>query len=225
MKNFTIFFCLIMAMASGNAIAAKRYVSDQLTITVRSGQGSQHKVLKALKTGARMELLEEFPDTGYAHVELEDGLQGFVRLQYLVDKPVALDRLTWLQGKYDKLKEQNNATKEELANLKAEFSKLSRNSAKLDKESKELQQRMSHINQVAAKPILLDKENRQLKEENVTLANEQNLLRQENQILKDRQGRDWFIAGGGVMLLGVLLGIVLPKLGWRKKSSWSGGSL
>ncbi|MDH5407328.1 MAG: TIGR04211 family SH3 domain-containing protein [Gammaproteobacteria bacterium] len=214
-----------MAMASGNAIAAKRYVSDQLTITVRSGQGSQHKVLKALKTGARMELLEEFPDTGYAHVELEDGLQGFVRLQYLVDKPVALDRLTWLQGKYDKLKEQNNATKEELANLKAEFSKLSRNSAKLDKESKELQQRMSHINQVAAKPILLDKENRQLKEENVTLANEQNLLRQENQILKDRQGRDWFIAGGGVMLLGVLLGIVLPKLGWRKKSSWSGGSL
>ena len=225
MKKITILFCLLISMASNNVLAAKKYVSDQLTITIRSGQGSQHKILKAIKTGARMEILEEFPDTGYAHVELDDGMQGFVRLQYLIDKPVAQDRLTWLQGKYDKLKELSQSQKEELANLKAEYSKLSRNSSKLDKESKALQERMTHINQVAAKPILLDKENRELKEQNVTLTNEVQLIQQENQILKDRAARDWFIAGGGVMVLGILLGIVLPKLGWRKKSSWGGGSL
>lgn len=224
-KKITLLICLLLGFATGTTHAAKKYVSDQLIITLRSGQGSQHKVIKTITTGTAMEILEEYPDTGYALARLNDGIEGWVRTQYLTDKPVAQDRLTWLQGKYEKLKESATQQKTELATLKTEYSKLSRDSKKLDKESKLLQEKMARINQVAAKPILLDKENRELKEKNVTISNEMQLLSQENQILKDRADRDWFIAGGGVMLLGIILGLILPKLGWRKKSSWGGGGL
>lgn len=223
MKKITISFCIVLGLIAGTAQAAKRYVNDQIIITVRAGAGKEHKVLKTITSGTPMEILEEQPDTGYALARLNDGLEGWVRTQYLTDKPVAKDKLAWLQGKYDKLKEKASQQKKELDTLKTEYGKLSKDSKKLEKDSKALHDRMSHINKVAAKPILLDKENRELKEKNITLANEMQLLSQENQILKDRDDRDWFIAGGGVMLLGILLGIVLPKLGWRKKSSWSGG--
>ncbi|MDH5179576.1 MAG: TIGR04211 family SH3 domain-containing protein [Gammaproteobacteria bacterium] len=224
-KKITLLFCILAGLAAGTAHAAKKYVSDNLIITLRSGDGSQHKVVKTITTGTPMEILEERADTGYSRARLEDGTEGWVRTQYLTDKPVAQALLDRLQVRYDKLRESQQAQKTELDTLKAELARLNRDNQKMEKDNKSMQDRMTHINTVAAKPILLDKENRELKEQNVILVNEKQLLSQENQILKDRSSRDWFIAGGGVMLVGILLGLILPKLGWRKKNSWSSGGL
>lgn len=210
---------------TGEVQAVTKYVGDHLIITLRSGQGNQHKIIRTLTTGTKLEILEEVPEAGYARVRLEDGTEGWVRSQYLSDGPVAKDLLESLEKRYERLKEKAGASAEELKALKAEFNKLSNERNKLEKDYKEVQTRMSRINEVAAKPILLDKENRELKEKNVTLSNEMQLIAQENQILKDRSDRDWFIAGGGVMVVGILLGLLLPKLRSGKKSSWSGGSL
>lgn len=224
MKKITLLFCLVLGFAAGPVHAAKKYVADHLIITVRSGAGKEHKVIKTITTGTALEILEEQSDTGYALARLPDGMEGWVRTQYLIDQPAAKDKLTRLQTRYNKLKDSASAQKQELATLKSEYAKLSRDSKKLEKSNKVLDDRMKHINTVAAKPILLDKENRELKEKNVTLANEVQLLSQENQVLKDRSSRDWFIAGAGVMVLGLLLGLILPRFGFRKKSSWGGGS-
>ena len=53
-----------------------------------------------------------------------------------------------------------------------------------------------------------------------SLEKELQLIQQENQSLKDRSQREWFIAGAGVLLGGMLLGLIIPKLRWRKKSGW-----
>lgn len=214
MYKFVVSILLTGMLFSTELHAQTRYVADHLIITVRSGQGSQHKIIKTITTGAKMTLLEEFADTGYARVTLEDGTEGWVRTQYLTDKPVAKAQLEWFKGQHKKVKEQLTNTEEELRALK-----------KVEKDHKVLQARMKRISEAAAKPILLDKENRELKEQNVTLTNEMQLISQENQILKDRSDRDWFIAGGGVMVIGILLGLFLPKLRPSKKSSWSGSSL
>lgn len=225
MNRIVVLFLLFFSVFFSEAQAATKYVSDHLIITVRSGQGSQHRIIKTITTGTRMEVLEEQADIGYARVRLDDGTEGWVRTQYLSDTPAAKDLLAKLENRYEQLKEKAKAGEEELKTLKAEFAKLNRENSKLEKDYKEVQDHMSRINEVAAKPILLDKENRELKEKNVTLTNEMQLVSQENQILKDRSDRDWFIAGGGVMVVGILLGLLLPKLRSSKKNSWSGGSL
>lgn len=214
MYKIVVSFLLSSLLFIGELQAETRYVSDHLIITIRSGAGSQHKIIKTITSGMKMNILEEQPDTGYARVTLADGTEGWVRTQYLTDKPVAKDQLEWFKGQYNKLKDKQSSLEEELKALR-----------KTEREHKVLQDKMKRISEAAAKPILLDKENRELKEQNVTLTNEMQLISQENQILKDRSDRDWFIAGGGVMVLGLLLGLFLPKLRPSKKSSWSGSSL
>ena len=54
----------------------------------------------------------------------------------------------------------------------------------------------------------------------VTNERELETLRRENDMLKNSNAQDWFLTGPGVLLLGLILGFLLPKLGWRKKSSW-----
>ena len=225
MIKIPVLLLLSISIFVTEAQAATKYVNDNLTITVRSGQGNEHKIIKTISTGDKVDVLEEFPDTGYVRATLNDGTEGWILSRYLTDKPVAKDLLERVEKRYEQLKQKYDESTEELKNLKAEFSKINRDSASVSKDYKALQDRMERINEVAAKPILLDKENRELKEQNVTLTNEMQLIKQENQILKDRSDRDWFIAGGGVMVIGILLGIVLPKLRSSKKSSWSGGSL
>ena len=225
MIKIPVLLLLSISIFVTEAQAATKYVNDNLTITVRSGQGNEHKIIKTISTGDKVDVLEEFPDTGYVRATLNDGTEGWILSRYLTDKPVAKDLLERVEKRYEQLKQKYDESTEELKTLKAEFSKINRDSASVSKDYKALQDRMERINEVAAKPILLDKENRELKEQNVTLTNEMQLIKQENQILKDRSDRDWFIAGGGVMVIGILLGIVLPKLRSSKKSSWSGGSL
>ena len=223
-NKIVILLLLTFSIITTEAQAAKKYVGDHLVITLRSGPGTENKVIKGLPSGTALEILQE-AENGYAFARLDDGTEGWVRVQYLSDTPIAKDLLDKLQVKYDKLKEQYAEAKGELGSLKSEHSKVSKGSSKLENQYKALQDRMARINQVAAKPILLDKENRELKEQNVTLSNEMSLVRQENQILKDRSDRDWFIAGAGVVLFGVILGLLLPKIRVRKKDGWSGGSL
>jgi len=38
--------------------------------------------------------------------------------------------------------------------------------------------------------------------------------------LKDRSEREWFVRGAGVVIVGILIGLIVPRLKLRKKSSW-----
>ena len=196
-----------------------KYVSDELIITMRSGQGSQYQILKTLPSGTRLEVLEA-SDSGYTKVRVAEGLEGWVLSRYLSPEPIAKEKLAVAQRQLKRLKDQNSTLKQELASLKNSQRELESERAALLSKSKTADAELERLNQVAAQPILLDNQNRQLKQQNVSLEKELQLLQQENQSLKDRSQREWFIAGAGVLLGGMLLGLIVPKLRWRKKSSW-----
>lgn len=196
-----------------------QYVSDHLIITMRSGQGSQYQILKTLPSGTRLEVLET-SDTGYTKVRIADGQEGWVLTRYLIEEPIAKEKLAAAENKLQRLREQNNALKEELANLKNSSADLEAERSALLSQAESAKADLERLNKVAAQPIVLDKQNRDLKQQNVSLEKELQLMQQENQALKDRSQREWFIAGAGVLLGGMLLGLIIPKLRWRKKSGW-----
>jgi SH3 domain protein len=196
-----------------------QYVSDHLIITMRSGQGSQYQILKTLPSGTRLEVLET-SDTGYTKVRIADGQEGWVLTRYLIEEPIAKEKLAAAENKLQRLREQNNALKEELANLKNSSADLEAERSALLSQAESAKADLERLNKVAAQPVVLDKQNRDLKQQNVSLEKELQLMQQENQALKDRSQREWFIAGAGVLLGGMLLGLIIPKLRWRKKSGW-----
>jgi len=196
-----------------------QYVSDQLIITMRSGQGSQYQILKTLPSGTRLEVLEA-SDTGYTKVRNSEGVEGWVLSRYLSPQPIAREKLAAAQSRLKRLKDQNSKLKQELTALQKSSRDLEAERTALLSKTESTDAELERLNQVAAQPILLNNQNQQLKQQNVSLEKELQLVQQENQSLKDRSQREWFIAGAGVLLGGMLLGLVVPKLRWRKKSNW-----
>ena len=84
---------------------------------------------------------------------------------------------------------------------------------KLTRELNELKKTMSSSAQ-------LRNERDELQERVVNVERDLQQYKLENQALKDTASQDWFLYGGILALFGVLLGFILPKLGWRRKSSW-----
>jgi len=202
------------------AVAETFYVSDQLRITLRSGQGNQFQIIRALESGTPLEVTEQ-TDTGYSQVRLEDGTEGWVRSQYLVNEPIAKDKLSKAELKLKKLTKSLGTIKTERDSLREENKVLGNAKQRLDKDIASLSDKVKYITEVAAKPQLeLETSNTRLQQANLELEKGMQRLGQENQVLRDRSNREWFIAGAGVLIAGMLLGLILPKIRWKRKSSW-----
>jgi SH3 domain protein len=73
----------------------------------------------------------------------------------------------------------------------------------------------------AARGLTLSNENRDLKKQIVDLQREIQDLHNETQRLNDRGRRDWFVIGALVVSGGFIAGLIVPRIRWRKKSSWN----
>lgn len=210
---------IIPVLLPAAALAESIYVSDHLVITIRTGKGTQYQIIKTAPSGTKLELLEE-SDDGYSYVRTPDGVEGWARTQYLSKEPIASVLLEKAQARLTRYKDQNNKLKAELKTLHQQTSTLTEENKSLSGSSKSLGTELARLKEVSARPIQLENENRKLQQANVTLEKEMQLLSQENQVLKDRSQREWFVAGALVLLGGLIIGLVIPKIRWKKKSSW-----
>ena len=218
-KHALILSYFLISILSFAAQAKTQYVSDHLVITVRTGQGAQFQIIKTLESGEHVEVLE-VTDTGYTRIETADGTEGWVRTQYLAEEPVASEKLVKAEAKLLKTRTALNNLKEKFASLSKEHKILSQSQATLSTDKQQLDTELARLSEVAKKPILLDKQNRELQQKNVTLEKDLQRLNQENYSLKDRSQREWFIAGALVLFGGMILGLLIPKLRGRKRNSW-----
>lgn len=218
-KYVLILTYLLISTVSFSTQAKTQYVSDHLVITVRTGQGAQYQIIKTLESGEHVEVLE-ITDTGYTRIETSDGTEGWVRSQYLAEEPVASEKLVKAEARLLNTRTALKNIKEKFSTLSKEHKTLSQSQATLSTDKQQLDTELARLNEVAKKPILLDKQNRALQQKNVTLEKDLQRLNQENHSLKDRSQREWFIAGALVLFGGMILGLLIPKLRGRKRSSW-----
>lgn len=216
-KGFWLVLTLLIPMT---AIAATKYVSDDLVITLRTGQGNQYAIIKTLSSGSLLTILQE-TDTGYTQVRTSDGTEGWVRTQYLSDKPPAAIELAKAQDKISKLEDKLTKTQTELNDLRKQKSQLDSEHNKLINENKANTDELAKLNQIATHPKQLASENAELREKFAKISDEYNLIKQENQVLKDRSKRNWFLAGALVVIIGIIIGLIIPKIRFRRKDSWN----
>ncbi len=218
-NRILVLFLISTLTYSASAIAQDKYVTDILRITLRTGPGNANKIIRTLHSGAKLEILEE-TDTGYTMVRMEDQTEGWVRTQYLQDDPVARNLIEKATATTQRLKEELSKLKIKTKNLSSTKSELESERNKLLNTKTDLEKENRHFSKIASRPIELDNDNKKLKKLNVTLEHDLQRLTQENQILKERDSRTWFIAGALVLIFGMMIGIIIPKIKWKKKSSW-----
>lgn len=220
MKRVVLCVCLFCLYPSLVLAEKTVYVIDQITITLRAGQGTQHQILRTLPSGTPMEVLRSNEESGYSQVRTKDGVEGWVLSQYLIDEPTSKIKLTGAEQKLTRLDA-------EFKDIKAKYEQLLKDKEHWDKDLKAVSGERDKLSAEIAKPReVITEIAQQPAESNSALpaGKETEMLQQENQVLKDRAKKDWFLAGAGVMLIGLVLGLLVSRLRLRR-SSWGGDSL
>ncbi len=88
-------------------------------------------------------------------------------------------------------------------------------------ESDQLAEELARLKDLSSDAIAIEATNSRLEASVTRLEQEVAVLKEENRLLGANVKRDWFLAGGGVLLAGLVLGLVLPRLRWRRKRSWN----
>lgn len=202
--------------------AATRYVSDDLRITLRSGPSPQNQIIRMIDSGTKMEVFEEIETASrkYSRVKLTDGKEGWVLSQYLVNEPIARDRLVELEKQYEAVKLEYKQLKDSLKDLKSVNLNAQSSNTEMEQSLKDALGELQHLKELSANAIQIDKDNKDLSLQLSQLQNEYKIIESETQALKDSNQREWFIYGGLMALGSLLLGILLTRIRWQKRNSW-----
>lgn len=218
LKRLLIIACLLLpALAGAQQV---RYITDELSVTMRTGQSTQHSIKRMLQSGTAVDVMENDRDSGYSRVRTRDGAEGWVLTRYLMSEPAARERIAAQADRLAALDEENRQLKQELAALTQERDTVTGARGQLEDENARLSQELASIKRAAADVLSIDAENQQLKGRVASLERELLTLQEQNTALSDRTARDWFMVGAGVVLLGILIGLIIPKIRWRRKQRW-----
>ncbi len=210
---------LLVATAGSAWAEATHWVRDRIVISVRNAPGSDAKVVRTISSGTGMKVLERSSNGAYAMVKLDNGVEGWVATRYLVDRPIAAMRLAKMETEWKRFKEENAELKKELEELQALSGDLEA-VRRLRAENVRLTAEVARFKEINTEPLALADENEQLRNRNLAIDKELQMVRQELQVAKDSSGRDWFLLGAGVLVAGILVGTILPRLRLRKRNSW-----
>lgn len=198
---------LTLLAVSTTATAADNYlVSNETEVPVRSGQGTEYKILSLLQKGETVVSLEE--DGYWIRVRTATGREGWMLKRYLSSStPPIVDAFS--------LSTNNNQTTEPTEGI-SPAAEQKPNTFQLEAstlpESREPVQLENTLSPLAEQKLQeADKEMEELRGKlaSVTLENKE---LQENERIK------WFLAGGGVLVIGWIIGLITCRSRKRKPS-------
>jgi SH3 domain protein len=225
-KTSGTFFCLMILgqffllnavlFTVTEAAASSRYVTPSAEVVIRTGQGTGFKVIGMVRDGDAVELLEEGDD--YAKVRLAGGKEGWMLKRFLsVDPPLATV--------VESLREENEQLKqreiEATRKLDAVSTALAETETKLMTSLAERDQIKADylsLQQDTADVIRIKEEMLQATQQNELLVQEMASIKEENSSLNKDKSINWFLAGGGVLLVGMFIGRLFSKSRKRKSS-------
>ncbi len=210
----------VLFVVEAFAVGPTRYVNDELVITLRAGQGSEYKILKSLASGTRLELLEESEGTDFSRVRTRGGTEGWVRSWYLSEIPTAKLLLADAVRKAESLEAENKTLRASSSSSTKISKSLKKQLSQLEKENSTFLKENIKLQDLARRPIELERENNRLTVEISRIKQDNIMLADENAGLRQSSVQKWFMAGSGVLIAGIIFGLILPRLRRNRASGW-----
>lgn len=219
LKKFTFVFCLPMAAFSLQA-AETRYITDEFEVTMRSGTSIENSIVRMLRSGEAITVLEDDLPSQYSLVETDDGKKGYVLSRFLVELPAARDRLQALQQNFESQRERIEDQNRQIDELNQSLAREQTDNATLKTTLRASEQELTEVRGAAQNTLDILEQNKRLQTVVDQLRNEKAQLTETNAELKDSTRLDWFVRGGAVSLIAFVIGILVTRIRWRKQDSW-----
>ena len=215
----TAFIFTSLACSATVYAVEKRYVTDKLFLQLRTGPSQEFRILKALQSGEHLIFIEEDDESGYTKVKTDKDLEGWVLTRFLVNEPIAREKLILANRELDSVKSELSTLKSQNESVQSQLNNTSNQSADLQKENAELQAELERIKAISANAISLDQKNKQLSTRTQELEIRMEALTAENQQLLNDQRTTFLIYGGILVAGGIFAGLILPAFGGKKRNS------
>jgi SH3 domain protein len=210
-------------LSASAAVAQTVYISDVFFVPVRSGAGTQYRIVhQGIRSGTPMTLLSESSDGEWVNIRTEGGLEGWIPTQYLLREQPARMQLTAAQSKLVAATKRAEDLDAELKRLRTEHNSLARSSNEQAKESEQYAEELRKIRALSADAINLNQRYQDLLEKHDLMQTEFDAVRAENDRLKSNKTINQWMFGAGLVVFGMFLMLILPAFVRQKRhSDWA----
>jgi SH3 domain protein len=205
MKNIFLVGILATILFCAPVWGETMYVSDILTITLRTGPGTGHKITKMLESGQIVDVIEESEE--WAKVVLPNQTEGWVLKRYITPEKTSRQVLGKLGKKHEQLLLQFSSLQKENIGLKDENKRLKSELKESNKKLGTTSNDYQNLRKNSANFLTL--------EENHNKATYQ--LAQQTEKIEQLKEENWgdfikaFLYGAGVLILGFIIGFASKR--------------
>lgn len=196
--------------------AASRYVKPSAEVVVRRGAGNEYKIIGMVKDGDAVELLNE-GDT-HALVRLADGKEGWMLKRFLSNEPPLSTIVESLRAENEKLKQAEMEKNRQFEEVSESLARAESQLQSILSERDQILADYQNLQVDTADVVKIKEDMLRTKEENELIVQEMASLKEENNKLSKDKSINWFLAGGGVLLVGMSIGRLSGKSRKRKSS-------
>ncbi|MCD6430857.1 MAG: TIGR04211 family SH3 domain-containing protein [Deltaproteobacteria bacterium] len=206
------------------AAGETRYISDKIKIYARAGAGTEFKLIAPLITGDPVTLLGEKKED-WVHIGYGKNRQGWIQERFLTAIEPSAKRLAKAKAKVEQLEQSTKAKIVSLTETNKEYRKgntgLLREVKELRNKLQTVEKKYKTLHEESAAFLELQAEHKNLLAESQLRREREATILAECELLKTAYRIKWFLAGGGVLLIGFFIGILLQAFRNRKKKGSS----
>lgn len=198
---FTAFF-IIFPLIAFNVNAVEKYVTDSLPIYLKRGPGNEYAITGTLNSGDKVTVLSTSDSGKYTQIKTDTGKIAWVNTSDLTNTPS-------LKEQVSKLSDDLTSAQQKLSTIEQE------KQTQINDYSQQLSAANQKITELEQSKNQLQQQTDQQQSQITSLSNTMDESRQAL-IMK------WFVRGGLVAGIGLILGLVLPMIipRRRKKDRW-----
>ena len=125
-----------------------------------------------------------------------------------------------LTGQLTNANTRGSSLNSQLSAIRSEYDGSQASVRALERDKARLEQELADIKRTAANVLTINDENTRLRDQVESADIRVDVLEQENRELASEAIRYWFMSGGLVLVVGIILGLWLPRMRWQRRSGY-----
>ena len=191
----------LCASLAAEAGATTAFIAEGAPAELRSGVLKKDRTIMTVDPGTRLTILKQNSKSGFVQVRLDSGQTGWLPARMISKQAPVITAPPPVQ-----------VTTPEAPQKSAQ---------QLQSEVNHLQTELLAVRQASSNILRIQAERDQLQETVISQKKELESALRDKHALNDDQKQQWFLTGAAVLLSGIVIGVILPRLSVRRRNDWS----